>query len=168
MRESVVAADMESADLRMAAIPENVTSAATCLPDGDPSGYLSCGGRMPQGKMRRDGGGLWTSRLEVRDERVPDKDDLPRALLLLRGASDPRSPRRAGRTGRRRRRDLGDKRLQGYDGTSYQRRVRRKDATRPRHRVPRGARQGGLERPALPTPREGPRRLSHAPRPPPP
>jgi mannose-6-phosphate isomerase len=50
MRESVVAADMESADLRMAAIPENVTSGATDLPDDDPSGYGGHGGRMPQRK----------------------------------------------------------------------------------------------------------------------
>jgi hypothetical protein len=37
-RESVVAADMESADLKMATIIEDVTSAVPGLPGEDPSG----------------------------------------------------------------------------------------------------------------------------------
>jgi hypothetical protein len=37
-RESVVAADMESTDLKIATTVEDVTSAVTGLPDEDPSG----------------------------------------------------------------------------------------------------------------------------------
>ena len=97
----------------------------------------------------------------------PDKADLPRALLLLRGPSDPRPARQAGRPGRRRRRDLGDKRLRGDYRTRHQRRVRRQDAPRPRNRFPEELVGRGLEWSSLPAPREVPRRLAHAPRPPP-
>src|SRR3712207_5001090 len=107
MRERAVAADMESADLWMAAILEDVTSAVPGLPDEDPSGYGGHGGRMPQRKAGdATGGGPWTSRFGVGYESLPDKADLPRALLLLRGAPDPRPPRQEGRPRRRRRRDL--------------------------------------------------------------
>ena len=73
MRERAVAADIESADLRMAAIVEDVTSAVPGLPDADPSGYGGHGGRMSQRKAGDvAGGGPWASRFGVGDENLPD------------------------------------------------------------------------------------------------
>src|SRR5215211_5064326 len=101
------------------------------------------------------------------DANLSDQADLPHSLLLLRRAPDPREARQEGRARGHRGRDLGDQRLSGDHGTYHQRRVRRTLAPRPRARVPGRARGTGLAWSALPDPAQVPRRLAHAPRPPP-
>ena len=73
----------------------------------------------------------------VSDGMVPDPHDLSRPHLPVRRTADPGDARQAGRTRRRRGRDLGDQRPEGHSGHDHVRAICRQAPARRRRRTPR-------------------------------